>query len=271
MKKSVIVICLLWIGTFCANAQNVVSGKVTDREGNPIPGAKVVVAGGTESVLTELDGTFRIESQNPARKVQAFYSGMQPKTVKPTQSPMTIVMSKTNIWNRKPLKPTWLLSLQAGFPDTKSMQPSVGLMFGRFNKIGWYIKGLFWPIKSADLNADEYGFHWYDEGAELNRIDEEYWWTTGKSEKCYNSVTAGVIVGVWQALHAYAGVGYGWRNVNYEIAGGKYVQSNFSYSATVADIGLLIRLGRLSLNGGVQMAFADDIYCIGNVGVGVCF
>ena len=72
MKKASIIIFMLWVSAFYASAQNVVTGTVTDRDGNPIPGAKVVVAGGTESVITELDGTFRLESQTPVRKIEVF-------------------------------------------------------------------------------------------------------------------------------------------------------------------------------------------------------
>lgn len=272
MMKNFLLALFLVGMSYAASAQTVVDGKVTDRQGVPIPGARVEARNGGETTLTEFDGSFHLESQQSIRRIAVDYVGVQSKTVKKTQSPMTIVMAKTNIWNRKPLKPTWLLSLQAGFPESKSMQPSVGLMFGRFKKIGWYVKGLYGPSrKKADLTADEYGFRWHDDDQVLNPIDEEYWWTTGKCKKSYSSVTAGMIVDVWQALHVYAGAGYGWRDVSYEIIGGKYVKSNYSYSGAVADIGVLVRLGKLSLNGGIQMTFVDDICCIGNVGVGISF
>ncbi len=57
------------------SAQNTVSGTVTDKKGNPIPGAKVEIKGGTESTITELDGTFTLETKIPAQKVKVYYCG----------------------------------------------------------------------------------------------------------------------------------------------------------------------------------------------------
>lgn len=273
MMKKLIFTALFVAGMSCTVwAQRVVDGKVVDRNGAPIPGVRVEAKNGGETTLTAFDGSFHLETQQPLHRIGVDYVGMQSKSVKPATSPMTIVMAKTNIWNRKPLKPTWIVSLQGGFPESKSMQPSVGLMFGRFHRFGWYAKGLFWPSKKADLEASEYGYTLEDgEYKTFNPIPEEYWWTTGKMKKSYSSVVAGGIADVWQALHVYVGVGCGWRDVSYEIAGGRYVKSESSYSSFVGDLGLLVRLGRVAVNGGVQVAFASEAYCIGNVGVGICF
>lgn len=48
MKKLLLLSFFLSLGGFYLSAQNTVSGIVTDKKGNPIPGAKVEIKGGTE-------------------------------------------------------------------------------------------------------------------------------------------------------------------------------------------------------------------------------
>ncbi len=261
MKKSVIIGCLLWAVAFCANGQNIVSGKVTDRKGNPIPGAKVIVAGGTESVITELDGTFRFESQNPARKVQVFYSGMQPKTQK-VNPDMVVRLSRTNLWNRKPDKAEWLVGVQAAFPENGTANPSFGLMLGRVKYLGWYVKGVYSPGKSTDIDYVAYP----------ENDDHISYWTTGKDKRGFYAVTAGVLARLYCPIHLYAGAGYANRKVAWQLADGSYTKhTDYSYSSAAIDFGLMLRLGKFTLNGGTIMCLSDGCNFVGNVGVGVCF
>lgn len=82
MKKLLLLGFFLLLGSLYLSAQNTVSGTVTDKKGNPIPGAKVEIKGGTESTITELDGTFTLETKIPAQKVKVYYVGMQSKEQK---------------------------------------------------------------------------------------------------------------------------------------------------------------------------------------------
>lgn len=54
MKKLLLLGFFLLLCSLYLSAQNTVSGTVTDKKGNPIPGAKVEIKGGTESTITEL-------------------------------------------------------------------------------------------------------------------------------------------------------------------------------------------------------------------------
>ena len=140
MKKLLLLGFFLLLGSLYLSAQNTVSGTVTDKKGNPIPGAKVEIKGGTESTITELDGTFTLETKIPAQKVKVYYVGMQSKEqkVKPN---MLIKMSDSNWWREKPDKYQWLIGAQTALPDCEDIKPSFGLMLGRVKKIGWYVKG----------------------------------------------------------------------------------------------------------------------------------
>lgn len=95
MKKSLFTILFLGLG-LAATAQNVVNGTVTDKQGNPIPGARVATTKGTESALTELDGTFRLETQRPAKRIAVDYVGLRSKQVRTRNDDMTIVLSPSN-------------------------------------------------------------------------------------------------------------------------------------------------------------------------------
>lgn len=68
-----------------------ITGTVVDKNGSPVPGAKVEIVGGTESTITELDGTFRIETSAPARELKVRYVGMGSKKQEITPN-MTIVL-----------------------------------------------------------------------------------------------------------------------------------------------------------------------------------
>jgi len=261
MKKLFLLILIFLATTHYLSAQNIVSGTVTDRDGNPIPGAKVEIAGSTESVITELDGTFRLETQSPARKVQVFYAGMQSKTqsIKPD---MIIRLSKSNWWNSKPEKYDWLINVQGAFPEDGMKNPSFGLMLGRVKSFGWYVKGVYSPGKSTDCDYVSYP----------DDSDFISYWTTGKDKRSFYAATAGAIIRLGCPIHLYVGAGYANRKVAWELANGAYAKhTDYSYSGAALDYGLMLRIGKFSVNGGALISLADGCEFIGNVGIGVCF
>ncbi len=67
------VLLLLSVGVF---AQQKVSGLVTDADGNPLPGATVIVQGTTNGVTTDFDGNYSIEAAQGAT-LEASYIGYQ--------------------------------------------------------------------------------------------------------------------------------------------------------------------------------------------------
>lgn len=261
MNKLSLILCMLLVSVMYASAQNVVNGTVLDFEGNPIPGAKVEIVGSTESVITELDGTFRLEIQNPAKKVQVIYAGMQTKmqTIKPD---MIIKLSKTNWWNVKPEKYNWLINVQGVFPESGMKNPSWGLMVGRVKTIGWYVKGIYSSGQSTDGDYVS-----YPEGSDLIS-----YWTTGKDKRSFYAATAGVLVRLGCPIYLYVGAGYANREVAWELADGTYAKNTeYSYSGLETDYGVMLKIGKFSVNGGVLMSLADGCEFTGNIGIGVCF
>lgn len=65
MKKILVAVLLLSIGSTFSFAQVNVKGKVTDDAGEPLPGVAVIIAGTTKGTITEADGTFSLSAGKP--------------------------------------------------------------------------------------------------------------------------------------------------------------------------------------------------------------
>lgn len=259
MKKLFLLTGLL-MASLIASAQQVVSGTVTDKDGNPIPGAKVEIVGSTESCITELDGTYSIETTAPAKKVRVQYAGMQ-TAVKKIKPDMVVELSNTNWWNAKPDKYRWLLSVQGAFPEAGVSNPSLGLMVGRVKNIGWYVKGVYSPRESTEDTY--YGSKWL----------------TGKDDRSLWAATGGVIARLGCPIHIYAGLGYADRQIAWETFGGEWYKVNgkeidydlYSYDGLAIEAGIMIKIGRITLNAGTLTTQNSEGNFVGNFGIGYCF
>ena len=60
MKKAFLVVLML--SSSIIFAQNNISGSVSDEDGNPVPGATVVVVGTNTGVVTDFDGNYQINA-----------------------------------------------------------------------------------------------------------------------------------------------------------------------------------------------------------------
>lgn len=129
--------CLLCLGIQLASAQNVLKGRVVDHQGNPISGAKVENAKGSEQTTTDMNGQFSLETEGNVKKVNVYYMGMQTahKKAKPD---MLVKMGGINWWKQKPDKYSWFLDRRY-----QSLPLMVNLLLALFWKIenwGWYVK-----------------------------------------------------------------------------------------------------------------------------------
>ncbi len=80
--KRVVWLSVLFI-SFCsmsANAQETISGKVTDDSGEALIGATIIVQGTSGGTITDFDGTFSLEAASDAVLVIS-YTGYEPKTI----------------------------------------------------------------------------------------------------------------------------------------------------------------------------------------------
>lgn len=255
MKKALMLLCLSLASFSYVAAQHVAQGKVVDADGNPIPGVKVEIKGSTVSTLTELDGTFELQSETPFKKVRLMYSGMQPKvaTVKPNQ---VIKMSENNWWTSKADKYSWIISPQVVFSERKISHPSFGLMVARVKEFGYYGKVAYSP-----------GEDYVDSGFSSST------WSSNKNKSSYISATAGFVYQIMYPIHVYLGAGYVKYQALFPMQDGSYYKyEGDSYSGVQLDYGLILRLNRFALNGGVLMHCGDSkIYYSVNLGIGYSF
>lgn len=236
-----------------ASVQSSANSKVVDGSGTPLAGALVEFLGIQESTLTELDGTFSLPTSSRKYRVRASYVGMQSKT-KSAKKDMTIKLTKQSWLNDSPESYEWVTTLQGAFPESGFSNPSLGVMVGRVKNIGWYVKGVYSPVKSTDSEYD---------GSR---------WTTGKSKNSYWAATAGAIVRVKGPFHIYLGGGYVDRKIAWELSDGSYAKyADQSYNGATLDYGVMFKMNHLVITGGAMTNLTGDCYFTGCIGVGVSF
>jgi len=93
MKRYFTLLIALCFGA-AMSAQTVVTGKVTDANGEPIPGANIVVVGASVGAATDFDGNYSLTvNQEPPFKITASSIGFEPKTETVTATNQTINFS----------------------------------------------------------------------------------------------------------------------------------------------------------------------------------
>lgn len=174
MKK--FILSLLFAGvslTSFAQTTREVSGAVIDKNGNPLPGAKIEATGGAESTVTDADGTFHIEVSRWLKSLTATYPGMSKKKMK-------LGYQNEMLFEMKPaVNLQWFVNLQGQY-DPAYANGGVGVMFGQVGKWGWY----------ARILQDVVGYK-------------------GNSELGAPAVSVGVIKRIIPNLFGYTGLGYG--------------------------------------------------------------
>ncbi len=92
LMKLCLLCCFIGISAF-ANAQQKVTGKVVDANGQPIIGASVVVKGTTNGVITDIDGNFSFTTDDNAT-LEITYVGYKSRTAKVNGRPLNITLSE---------------------------------------------------------------------------------------------------------------------------------------------------------------------------------
>lgn len=295
--RTIILSCILVLMGFSAYAQDAVRGKVVDKHGNPIPGVKLEIKGGQDSVFSGLDGTFILSPSVTHGSLEAYYSGMKPARTRISKD-MTVTMRPENWWNREPYRHSFFISLQTGVRMDAfgtPTAPSLGIMFGTVKRWGWYIRAISWLDSYSDFSGS------LDErfqNAEGDDIAPGYWWTTGRSKKNHSVVAVGAVARLGCALHLYFGVGMALTQDRHELADGSWVATaphirvdskNMETwmdiddvptgdGGFVGDVGLMLRMDFVTLNVGASyignpefFSPADPSNWTLNAGVGFIF
>lgn len=254
MKKILISLLVLVLSSFLMNAQNVITGKVVDKDGIPIPGARVTVKDGMASALSEFDGSYRLETDERVKYIQVDYVGYNSRSVMVFSPVCDVTLQKANIWNREPEKLNFVVSLQSAFPESFE-QPSFGLMVSCVKNFGGYLKAMggFMPGQSASSGD-----------------------TNMTLRSPLTVVTGGFIQRLGCALHLTFGGGFMKRDVTLTTStpsgSTTEVLDAYTFSGETIEVGALILLGNFSINAGTMLSVSSkELYMIGNFGLGVCF
>ena len=90
---TIILVCLMT--TLTANAQNPVTGTVTDQAGEPLIGASVTVPGTSVGTSTDIDGNFKLNVAQ-GQKLRISYVGYLSKEVTVKGNHITIALKEDN-------------------------------------------------------------------------------------------------------------------------------------------------------------------------------
>lgn len=237
-KKRLMLAVLLLCGAIAVSAQTTINGTVTDKSGNPIPGAKVEIPGTEESVLTDLDGTFSLSTSSTPTVVNVYYVGMLPK--KQAIAPdMLIKLSKMTWWNKKPDEWQLFATIEGAFPEKSMKNPAYGISIGYIKDYGVYAKALFSATPSTS--------HEWDDFTALKP------WTKGAYKSGTQAYVIGGMVRLGCPFYLNLGVGYMNRTVAWELSDGSWAKYNEDcYSGLCIDVGLTLRAGdHFMINGGI--------------------
>lgn len=270
MNKTILAAIFCILGCMPLRAQEVVTGIVVDSKGIPVPGAKVETEDGSQSVITELDGTFRLDLAQPSKKVRVQYSGLQGKTAK-IKPNMKVKLGSNSWWKAAPEKWNWFAEGVLAMPNNPGgdlMNPAGGIMIGGLKKLGFYLKGVtntFGQDYSNELYSD-YSLRDYA----ITKEKTTYW-----------SATAGIIVRLGCPIHLYYGVGYTqYQHFLKDTYGNWLLYEPNTWEGLAVDAGIMLRIKKFTLSFGVTMCSGEDDYddysnsqikVAGNFGIGYSF
>lgn len=95
LRASLLMFMVCLLTAFSAKAQNIVTGTVTDPQGEPLIGASILVVGTKTGAATDIDGKFRIECAQ-GKKLQISYVGYHTREVVVKGNKMDIVLKENN-------------------------------------------------------------------------------------------------------------------------------------------------------------------------------
>ena len=138
-------------------------------------------------------------------------------------------------------------------------QASFGLTVGMVKKLGWYASlGSNFKFGKADYECDYEG--------NISGLSSEYSYS-GQKRTSRLGATAGMVFRIYDPLYAYAGGGYGFRNVFWQLENGSWAKcTDDSYQGIAIDAGLMLHFKGFGFSLGVQTIGVK--YMEAKIGVG---
>jgi opacity protein-like surface antigen len=124
-------------------------------------------------------------------------------------------------------------------------QTSFGLTVGSAKKLGWYASvNSNFKFQNAGYECDQTGT--------ITGLSSEYSYSGEKSTSRLGA-TAGMVFRIYDPLYAYAGGGYGFRNVFWQLENGSWAKcTDDSYQGVAIDAGLMLHFKGFGFSLGVQ-------------------
>lgn len=254
MKK--IMFMLLMTGaTVVSMAQTrEIKGAVIDKNGNPLPGARVEATGGAENTVTDADGTFSLEVSQWLKSLTVSYPGMRDKKMN--------IRNKSNVLLTMHQNDTHWFANAIYQYDLNLKNSSVGIMGGQaFDKWGWFVKA-YYDIGEIDDDDDE-NVSYYG----------SYYKNDDKKVGSGFGISGGFTKRIADPISLYFGLG-----------GCKFYDIHHAYVdeevGAIADLGIIAKFSHISANVGfsyrrlIHGFFDDDTDHDGigiHVGVGYAF
>lgn len=255
MKKCLIAITAILANVFNAGAQDIVTGRVVDKKGNPLPGAKVSIKHTPEindTATVDKNGNFSITWSNPyEKKMIVTYPGMNTRKVNVEKSGMNIKMAKTTWWNKKPERPELYAGLQMGFPTYGTAHPAMGVMAAYFKVVGVYAKFM----RNLDYASEPENYNGRDTYSDI--------YFTGKTKLQYMSGSLGLSVRLKSPIYLLVGASVGKRNLYWLGADGDYYQKENGDVKFSPELGIMFKYKHYAVNAGIGFGY--------NFGLGYIF
>ena len=154
----------------------------------------------------------------------------------------------------------------ANLAYSNAPQYSIGLTVGSVKKFGWYVS------LNSDISSMANNFKYSNADYEcdylgtINELTAEYSYS-GNKRTSRLGATAGMVFKISDPVYAYAGGGYGFRNVFWELENGKWAKCiEDSYKGITLDAGLMMDTRNCAISLGVQTIGVK--YIEAKIGVG---
>lgn len=256
---------LLLTTCITASAQYTVTGRVVDKYGNPISGARVEGVGSSRYTFTNMDGTYELETPERVKRIKAESAGMNYNTVK-ARSGNTIKLKPQTWWNKKPERGQWFAGLQMHIPEYN--ETSFGIMAGWVKYFGFYVRGVHGFGNKKTVGE------WSKYDGNNNAL------LTGETKTVHSSVGGGGIVRIGSPLYLYFGTGWLWHKYMVECTDDTWREIIWSDNSGIdvdrdnslyAEFGLMLKYKKLFVNSGLQLSFLEKNGMYSHVGIGMFF
>ena len=261
---TLLIATLLSIGTL--SAQYTRTGKIVDRKGAPVPGARITAVNSTSAnrpnlsdkdvvgiTTSDINGNFVLTTPYNVDRVWIEYAGYK-RINRKAEDNMKVKMKKA-------YKETTSLTFQTSFPDKTQIQPAYGGMFSWCRRVGFYMRGVGNMIPTYSINSEYTN-------------NPMRFWHTGERRTSYMAFSGGLMLRTCSVLNIYAGGGYAIRKIAYEVKTMSgdleyYLHPEHSYQSIMFDFGLILKLRPIAFTAGCS--YVPNYGYVGNFGVGFCF